>query len=545
MTKIYQSENYLNALRNSVDDKFIDGDYLGAIDALNTLESVSGENSEIFVKKARVYYAMERYSLAIHEWFKFLSSATSKKSYAKAYNGLGANLYKMGETGVAGYYFKLQIIGDKGAIYEYSHVMKEYYEEIVFSKDNYYIAYPYNIADFTKTIEKAERLMKNGNFEGTIKELEIIPENSKFYPTALVVTSIAKFFLSDAQGAIEDVEKSIAIKPTIASVCNAISMFTSMGDKEKADFYVQKLEQIKGSGGEDDNKIAMIYCEMGEDVLAETYAKNYLLKNPYDIVMLMLLGMINYNLKKYDKAESLFKKAYRISKGYLAKYYIKLCESKSINRLLYNLDIPDSERKKILKKIGELITADNSFRLERQDEIYNLSDYAFSTENYQIQSSLITLLGELSTKKSFEIMIKTLINPKVFDRVKSGVIGFLVADGFDGELSVVFSNVFKKISVYKAEFDENSGVFIEAYAFLYAKLCHLEDDMKPIKNSIENIYNRLNEKGVLKEVLDVKSLSAVIYELSTISSIKSRREFARFFDANLREIKRIKTLLQD
>ncbi len=545
MAKIYQSEKFLETLRDSVDEKFINADYLGALDALNTLESIEGENSDLFVKKARAYYFMKRYSLATFEWFKYLSNATSKKAYGKAYNGLGANLYKMGETGVAGYYFKLQIIGDKGAIHEYSHVTKEYYEEIVFSKDNYYIAYPYDIADFSKTIEKAERLMKNGNFEGTIKELGIIPENSKFYPTALVVTSIAKYFLGDAQGAIDDVEKSIAIEPTIASVCNAISMFTSMGETEKADYYVQKLEQVKSKNGEDDNKIAMIYCERGEDLLAETYAKNYLSKNPYDNVMLMLLGMICYNLKKYDKAESLFKKAYRISRGFVEKYYLDLCENKSAKRLQYNLDIPDSERKKMLKKIGGLITADNAFRLEHQDEIYNLSNYAFSSENYQIQSSIITLLGELSTKKSFEIMKKTLINPKVFDRIKSGVIGFLVADGFDGELSVAFSNVFKKITVYKAEFDQNNGVFIEAYAYLYAKLCHLEDDMKAIKNSIENIYNKLLEKGALKEVLDVKSLSAVVYELSSIADIKSRREFASFFDANLREIKRIKTLIQE
>lgn len=543
MAKIYERNKYLEMLLDSVDEKFTNGDYLGSLDAINKLQNINGETLFILAKRARVFYAMNRYSLANREWFKYLSKTSNKKDYAIAYNGLGASFYKMGEDGVAGYYFKMQILEDKGKSHYYYDVLKEYYEEKVFSKDNYYLAYPYDIADFTKTIEKAERLMKNGNFEGVIDTLQIIPENSKFYPTSLVITSIAKFFLGDAEGAVLDVEKSISIEPTIASVCNAISMFTSMGNKEKADYYVEMLPLVKSNNGEDDNKICMIYCERGEDLLAESYAKNYLLKNPYDSVMLMLAGMISYNLKKYDFSEYYFKKAYKISKSYNSKYYLDLCESKSVERLSYNLDILDSDRKKILKRIGELITADNSYRLDNQEEIYSLSSYAFTNENYQIQSSIITLLGEISTKKSYEIMKDALINPIVFDRVKSGVIGFLVADGFEEEISVVFSNVFKKITLYRAEFDRNNGVFVEAYAYLYARLSHLEDDFEPIKNSTEIIYKKLVEKDLIREIKDVKSLSAVIYELSSIADIKSRREFASFFDANLREIKRIKSLI--
>ena len=69
--------------------------------------------------------------------------------------------------------------------------------------------------------------------------------------------------------------------------------------------------------------------------------------------------------------------------------------------------------------------------------------------------------------------------------------------------------------------------------------------MKPIYLSATDIYKTLKEKGLLKEITDVRSLSAVIYELSTIAKIKSRREFASFFEGNLREIKRIKSLIQE
>ena len=64
-----------------------------------------------------------------------------------------------------------------------------------------------------------------------------------------------------------------------------------------------------------------------------------------------------------------------------------------------------------------------------------------------------------------------------------------------------------------------------------------------LKNSAENIYNNLKEKGCLEKVSDVKALSATMYELAGIKKILSRREFAKFFGANLREIKNIKELV--
>ena len=204
-----------------------------------------------------------------------------------------------------------------------------------------------------------------------------------------------------------------------------------------------------------------------------------------------------------------------------------------------------NDKLQVLKKITSLMKASAEDRLIAQGEAYDLAKYAFSSNSYQLQSSVVTLLGELATETAVEIMKKALISVSVYDRIKAGILGFLTADGFDGEQGAVFGNIFRKIKFYKAEFIDKNSVFTEAYAYVFAKFAPIEKDLEPLKTSAESIYQKLKEKGVLNSVLDVRSLSAVIYELSTIAKIKSRREFASFFEANLREIKRIKSLIDE
>ena len=225
---------------------------------------------------------------------------------------------------------------------------------------------------------------------------------------------------------------------------------------------------------------------------------------------------------------------------------IKYCNENRAENFLeidYSFDLSARDRHALIKKISSLMKLSTQDKLSKEVEIYELSNYAFSTSAYQIQSTIITLLGELATEIATHIMKKMLLSLNVFDRVKSGIIGYLVASNTCGEVSCSFGNIFRKITLYSAEFE--SERFTEAYAYVVAKLAPIEKDLLPLKTSAVTIYLKAIDKGVVDDILDVKALSAVIYELSAISRVKSRREFAKFFDANLRQIKAIKELLQN
>ncbi len=545
MAKIYTFQRDEGILLELAHKKLNNKNYLQALSYTDSILSLSSFNSlNVYELRARIYYKMKQYARSAEEWFKYLSVIKNDKHVTKAFNGLGACFYKMNDLSVAGYYFNRQIAHDKNSIFEYSNVTAEFYSEVISNEKNYYLAYPYDKADFSILLERSEELLRANDYEKVINLLSVIPKNSKFYDKALLNLSIAKYFQGDKDGALSDIINSVEINKSAISIANAVSMFHAVGDVAMVDKYVKMLENAKINTEEELYKVAMVYAEYGNEEKALKYSKKYLKLNAYDTSMLLIYGMINYNLKNFSEAEKSFIKVYQINRSEIALYYIRNINNGNFNKIEYSFDVPTDERLKIVKTIGKLLKGDVKSSEEFESEIYKISRYAFSTAYYQMQSSAITLLGELNTDTAVLTMKNALLSLTVFDRVKSAIIGFLVAGGFDGDLPVVFGNVYKTITLYSAEFQMNSK-FVEAYAYAVAKLAPVEKDFLPIKLSAENIFKILSEKNLIEDVVDVRSLGAVMYELSSLNRIKSRREFSNFFGANLREIKKIKEMLKD
>lgn len=542
MAKIYTAPRDEKTYLSLADKKLNSGDFLGALLITDTIKSLpSFDRLNLYALRARIYYKMKQYARSAEEWFNYLANTKNEKLYGRAYNGLGACFYKMNDTNVAGFYFNRQIVNNKKAIYEYSEVTAEFYQDILATDKNYYLAYPFDKADFTNLLEKAEDLLRTSEYDECLSLLKNVPENSKFYATALISRSIAKYFKGDTAGAVEDIEKSVALEVKPVSVCNAISMFHSLKNDEKVAYYVEILKTLDISMEEDIYKVSMVYAEKGFHQTAVSFAEKYLKLNPYDTSMLLIYGIMNYNLKNYDRAEYAFSKVYKINRSYIAKNYLDQLGAMGEN-LEYSFDLPINDRVALVKRLAELMKGDAFERHDNEEEIYRISSYVFSTGAYQMQSSILTLLGELATEKAVDIMKKMLVSLNVFDRVKSGVIGFLVASNVEGEISACFGNIFRKITLYSADIDGKD--FIEAYAYLIAKLAPVEKDLMPLKLSAENLYQKAQSLK-LEEIREVKALSAIMYELSSISKIRSRREYAKFFDASLKDIKKLKELLQN
>lgn len=547
MAEIYTAPRDEKAYLSLIDKKLNSKDYVGALIATDTILSLpSFDKLHVHALRAKIYYLMKQYARSAEEWFKYLNNAENEKLYGRAYNGLGACFYKMQDKNVAGYYFNRQILNNKKAIYDYSSVTAEFYEDVVSADKNYYLAYPYDKADFTNLLLRAEDLLRLNEYEECVELLSVVPESSKHYANALVTSSIAKYFKGDIDGATCDIERAVALDKKAVSICNAISMFHSVGDEKKVNKYLNVLKDIEIETEEDLYKVAVVYAEKGMHQMACCFAEKYLKINPYDTSMLLIYGIINYNLKQFDKAEEIFEKIYKINRSYVAKSYINYCrEDRGDNflELEYSFDLHVGNRHGLIKDLSALIKLSTKEKLEKEDEIYEISNYAFSTGVYQIQSTIITLLGEIATENATLILKKMLLSLNVFDRVKSGIIGYLVAMGLDGEISCCFGNIFRKITLYRAEFQ--SDKFTEAYAYVLAKLAPVEKEFLPLKTSAEALYIKALEKGIIDQIDDVKALSAVIYELSSISKIKSRREFAKFFGASTAKINKLKKLLID
>ena len=149
MTKIYKKENYDLAIDKLYNKKIEGNDLLGALSLVDKLEKLQGLDAKVHVTRATIYYKMGLYEESIDNWFKYLS-VCNENQRVRGYNGLGACFYKLDDKSLAGYYFNEQLKTKDKTIYEYNSVGAEFFDELYDKKNDYYIAYPYEIADFTK-----------------------------------------------------------------------------------------------------------------------------------------------------------------------------------------------------------------------------------------------------------------------------------------------------------------------------------------------------------------------------------------------------------
>ena len=566
MAEVYTVSYDNETLKKLYNSKRESDDYIGALSVLKRMRRANPDDFSLCQEFAEVYYLLEAYDNSVEETFKYLGGLDKevaslyktilsdedklliKTKYAKSYCALGSAYYRSGNDKVAGYYYNKQLKTVQAKFDVYYDALSDFLQEITDVRSNYYIAYPYEKADFSNLLDECEEHFRSGDYELAVEKLSVIPKTSKYYSEALLQIALCKYFLDEEDDCVKTFDKLIKLYPTnVYALCNAISINNKIGNKTKVKNYREKLDKIEITDDLELYKAIMAYSEIGDELRAEKYCRKYLKVHPYDTNVLLIGGQIKYNLSKYSEAEKYFTKAYQITGSCTARHYLTITERKisglkAPNKFEYSFDIPDAERKKILKGITHYINSDlTNLSQEDYDLIYYIASYAFETQSYGLQSTAVTVLSSLTTKTAQQMLVSALVKPSVFDQIKAGILGFLTADGYTGIEPSEFGNVYKKIEFINTKFEgEGSQVMNEAYALCFAKVAPLEDNLDALRlTAVDMFYNY----GVdFSLITDVKSLSALIFELSEIKPIKNRREYAKFFDANLKEIKRLKEL---
>ncbi len=548
LTANYTDDNLIKLYERRVDKN----DFEGALSILDKLKlSKTYDKTNLYELYAKTLYELEMYNDAIEYWFLFLSNCNEEEK-PKAYNALGACYYKIEENSTAGYYFNEQLKLNRRGYFDYNNVGAEFFDEYFDFKQDYYIAYPYDKADFTKLLENTSNMIKMGYYLEALDKLSIIPYNSKFYVDSLMQQSLCRYFLDDKKGAFSDIELACELRPTdINALCNAISLFLSVKNKNKVKYYMQILKGLDSYNSEDNAfKIALIYCEQNSNSEAEEFLSRHLKSNPYDLTCIFLLAICKYNLCKFDDSIALFGKLNRLKKTYVNNYYLNLAISakntflkgKKVKNLNYVYDVQPDEKAKILKSLKYYFGL-KKILPSMADELFEICNYVFENSSYNLQADAIIALNSLDSKKVKDYLTSLLLKNTVYDKIKSGIIGYLVADGFYGKINVVCQNLFKTVSVGKIKLDtECTDIFKEAYSVCVAKLFPLESNLEPLATAVNKMWAIVKNSEDAYAFDDVNSLSAVIFELSGIKNVKRRRELANFFNANIRIVKKYRDI---
>ncbi len=549
MAKLYTA-TYDNLTLNKLYLKKVqEGDYDGALSAIRRMQE-NGESKEVLSSLyATTYYNMGMYHEAVESWFNYLSVCPKNKC-VRAYNGLGASFFRLNDLNNAGYYFNLQVTSKSKQVYPYDDVVKEFYQEVVDVKNAYYVAYPYESADFSKLIAKCYDLIKFNEYEKVIKNLEIVPEKSKFYSEALMQKAIAYFFLEDYETAVTCIETSVKTddKNTTA-ICNAVSICKATKNKQKAEYYVEMLRNSMPINSEEARvKAVMVFEDFGDYKTAKQLALMQLKEKPYDVNTIYILAFLEYNLNNVESARNYFLNHFRLTKNYVSKYYANFCakklaklqSGKRLKKLEFMFDLPSEEKIAIYEKLTALKNK-KSFKIT--DEFLSVCEFCMGSAINKLSYLAVELLFRSNCQKSNEFLRNALLLTSTYDDVKKAIISCFLLDGYEGEMSVVFGGKFKKFNLDKVVFyGENGGVFQSAYAIMVSEVCAFCEDFTRLKDAAYEVYGALVFNGKESEVEDEYALSALMFEVSKTIEDINKVELAKFFKTSTKAIKKVRDL---
>ena len=584
MAKIYTAEKNAEALEKLYNKRIVDGDYIGAVNVLNSLASISFNLVKLFEYYAKTYFYLEQYEKSAEYWFKYLTAIentkstsvndlfnseneeqTVQKNYLKkdnralAYAGLGSDFYKSNNISLASYYFKYYVSNSKTVAVDYVATFKDFLSSYTKIDKNYYLVYPYKDADFTKLIEKAEETYRIGKYEDAISELEVIPKESKFYSKKLILTALCKYFLNDNDGAVADFDKVVKLdgdNPTV--LCNAISVYNKLGLTKKTKKCLDKLKKIKLSTDDETYKYIMVLTEVGEEDLALSLGEKYLKSNPYNTSVMLIMGQIYYNKGNFKLSYDYFHRYTQITNDWIGRNYRSLANNallgkKKVEVIDYNFDVSYDTFIKVAKSVSKLVDELENGKLDKDGEDFALylAEYVYgkcSYNNYAMQIRLLEVLNAYQTEKTKAYVLDLLLKFNVYDVIKMQIIEDVILSGYFGEISVVVSNVYKRFKIYNVPYKtESDFALLKAYAKCFSKVVPVEEYPDSLDDAIKKLNKAYNEVKKLKidfnEIIDLNSLAAVLYEHSKIKTIKNRKGFAQYFNTTLKEIKKIKELL--
>ncbi|MBP5466789.1 MAG: tetratricopeptide repeat protein, partial [Clostridia bacterium] len=245
MKKEVQKLESVNVYKRLADDKADGGDLLGALGLYLTVLKTDANDYRAIADVADCYTDMGLLELSNRYWFKYLTVCPKDKQ-GVAYEELAINFFYLDNLWASGYYFHLKMERD-GFIAEegLDEEIIKFFSSPEIRKDGYFIAYPYNLADYSGVAKSAKRALSAGEISAAVRQFGRIPaecrtsEISGDYATSL--------FLDNRDEEVIDVCKDSLSRhgENVNAYCNLSSLYSARGDKDKAQYYYERALAVR------------------------------------------------------------------------------------------------------------------------------------------------------------------------------------------------------------------------------------------------------------------------------------------------------------
>ena len=538
MATVTEVEKSLGAYKRVADEKADGGDLLGALGLYFTLYYAE-KSPEALADLADCYADMGLLELSNYYWFKYMS-VTPQVKHAPAFEELGINYFYMDNLWASSYYFHKKVEID-GYISE-----DGLDDEIVefFSRDgikeDYYLAYPYELADYSSLAKKAKRAVAAGDALGGTVLYERIPKECRTeeiagdYAVALMLARQPEKAISICR---ESIEKN---GESVTAFCDLATAYRATGDKEKAEYYYKKAVSARTGDGAEAYKLATCAIEYGDDITANDCIKQILKDRPFDDLMWFFYGISFLNTGDIPSAEHSFDKAVRINpRDVIYAYYAQTVKSFSDKNnplkrsapLKYGKFLPQKEEAEYSAAIRKVLTGTATANSEfGKEPIITLTALLRAEDLKTAKGSAFILCAEFGNAGR-EVLKDALLDPEVEDEVKSSIIFTLIQNGYSFPIKVVAGSFYETVKPGKLTFANKSdgGLLVAAYSLAMAKSVFIGiEDVSALAFNANLLYAHYRNE-ISRYPFGIEDLSALMFMLSGFPQFSGDKQVLSVF----------------
>ena len=522
-----------NRYRNIAERLNQEGKPLEALGFLFTALKNEPKNSEVVADIADTYADMGLSDFSNKYWFKYIDLNNEDK-ISHVYEELAINYFYLDNYWASSYYFHLKLATD-GFISRdsLSEEIIEFLNESFDKKSAYFIAYPYDRADYSAKLRTARRAFSAGDYKTSSMIYSSVPTECMDEDSSGDL-AVSYFMCKEDENAIDACKQSIKVHgENVTAYCNLSNLYFSAGDQEKSSYYYQKALSLSSGANGEEYKIATCAIEQNDSKTAASCIGKILKERVYDPMMWYLYGVALTNTGDLTGGARAFKKAYNINPTdkvyeYYAMYVSALADGGKDTDKALPLSFEKSFPEKVIKYYKKLIReceGENATVLMKNAKNREIFHWGVANLEDSFAKKCSAIIGFSGSKQSEKFLFNLLLDPEVSDERKRLIIFTLIICGKKNKFGVVAGNCYVRVKPRKLIFEdaENAAFFTSAYALCVSRAIFFGiDDLDKIGFNINKVYKRFGKIITLGNysIEDVSALTLYICGYKRFNDLK-------------------------
>lgn len=400
--------------------KLEQGQYIEALCALRVACEKEPEKREYALDLAELYTEMDFYEESNYILLKLFPKAPDYQE--ECLYGMGCNFFGLQDIDRAKECFEKVLRYYPGGNYE-----EDAADFLEYLEEEQQIGGILSSAVFAE-VEKGRRCLDNGE---TGQAIEIFSKLAEAYPEQVFLKNNLTLSLYCAG----ETDKAIALSRQVLmqerynphAICNLLLFANGAGKKELVETYRPLLDKADCRETDDDIKVALTYCELGEEEKAYPLFRRALEELPYDEQVLYFAAACAQNLGKYAEAQQYFAEILKLwPQNTVVSYYkqeMQRCrDTGSVLKIPYTCQVPEEEiARRLLYLNTQFALPDEALReLWQQDaEFSALVLWGMEAGGPAARKMIIGVLARIGDARAEEIMRRQLLKREESDEAKN------------------------------------------------------------------------------------------------------------------------------